>query len=50
VLSLWESAALDAANGEEVPATFINLADASLKMVRIGFHLRIEHELTSHAR
>jgi CCR4-NOT transcriptional complex subunit CAF120 len=34
VLSLWDSAALDAAGGEEVPATFINLADASLKMVR----------------
>ena len=35
VLSLWDSAALDAAGGEEVPATFINLADASLKMVRL---------------
>lgn len=34
VLSLWDAAALDAAGGEEVPATFINLADASLKMVR----------------
>lgn len=34
VLSLWDSAALDAAGGEEVPATFINLADASIKMVR----------------
>lgn len=33
VLSLWDAAALDAAGGEEVPATFINLADASLKMV-----------------
>ncbi|CAG8374788.1 unnamed protein product [Penicillium salamii] len=33
VLSLWDSAALDAADGEEVPATFINLADASLKMI-----------------
>ncbi|CAG7926154.1 unnamed protein product [Penicillium olsonii] len=33
VLSLWDSAALDAAGGEEVPATFINLADASLKMI-----------------
>ncbi|CEJ54041.1 hypothetical protein PMG11_00366 [Penicillium brasilianum] len=33
VLSLWEAAALDAAGGEEVPATFINLADASIKMI-----------------
>lgn len=35
VLSLWDAAALDAAGGEEVPATFINLADASIKMVII---------------
>ena len=35
VLSLWDGAALDAAGGEEVPATFINLADASLKMVSL---------------
>lgn len=34
VLSLWEASALDAADGAEVPATFINLADASIKMVR----------------
>ncbi|EKV11429.1 hypothetical protein PDIG_50660 [Penicillium digitatum PHI26] len=33
VLSLWDGAALDAAGGEEVPATFINLADASIKMI-----------------
>ncbi|KAJ5170158.1 uncharacterized protein N7500_002941, partial [Penicillium coprophilum] len=33
VLSLWDGAALDAAGGEEVPATFINLADASIKML-----------------
>ncbi|KAI2788966.1 hypothetical protein POX_e06991 [Penicillium oxalicum] len=33
VLSLWEAAALDAAGGEEVPATYINLADASIKMI-----------------
>ncbi|CAI7622717.1 unnamed protein product [Penicillium glandicola] len=33
VLSLWDGAALDAAGGEEVPATFVNLADASLKML-----------------
>lgn len=36
VLSLWDAAALDAAGGAEVPATFINLADASLKMVNIS--------------
>lgn len=35
VLSLWDGAALDAAGGEEVPATFINLADAALKMVSL---------------
>lgn len=34
VLSLWEASALDAADGADVPATFINLADASIKMVR----------------
>ncbi|KAJ5483900.1 hypothetical protein N7539_005696 [Penicillium diatomitis] len=33
VLSLWVAAALDAAGGEEVPATYINLADASIKMI-----------------
>lgn len=33
VLSLWEASALDAAGGADVPATFINLADASIKMV-----------------
>ncbi|OJJ47838.1 hypothetical protein ASPZODRAFT_131430 [Penicilliopsis zonata CBS 506.65] len=34
VLSLWDSAALDAAENEgEVPSTFINLADASIKMI-----------------
>lgn len=36
VLSLWDGAALDAAGGEDVPATFINLADASLKMVSLN--------------
>lgn len=36
VLSLWDGAALDAAGGEEVPATFINLADASIKMVSLA--------------
>ncbi|KAJ5807811.1 hypothetical protein N7474_009080 [Penicillium riverlandense] len=33
VLSLWDAAALDAAGGEEVPPTFINLTDASIKMI-----------------
>lgn len=34
VLSLWDAAALDAAGQEgEVSPTFINLADASIKMV-----------------
>ena len=37
VLSLWDAAALDAAgqDGEVVP-TFVNLTDASIKMVRHG--------------
>ncbi|RHZ52010.1 hypothetical protein CDV55_102887 [Aspergillus turcosus] len=34
VLSVWDAAALDAApEGEEVPSTFINLADASVKVI-----------------
>ncbi|PGH06893.1 CCR4-NOT transcriptional complex subunit [Blastomyces parvus] len=34
VLSLWDSAALDAAGpDQDVPPTFINLADASIKMI-----------------
>ena len=34
VLSLWDATALDAAGQDgEVPATFMNLADASIKMV-----------------
>lgn len=37
VLSLWDAATLDAAGGAEVPATFINLADASIKMVKRRF-------------
>lgn len=45
VLSLWDGAALDAAGGEEVPATFINLADASIKMVSPDVCLD-RHELT----
>lgn len=38
VLSLWEASALDAAGGADVPATFINLADASIKMVCVFTH------------
>ena len=35
-MSLWDAAALDAAGQDgEVPPTFINLADASIKMVRL---------------
>ncbi len=35
VLSLWDAAALDAAGQDgEVAPTFVNLADASIKMVR----------------
>ncbi|KAJ6101940.1 hypothetical protein N7486_004367 [Penicillium sp. IBT 16267x] len=33
VLSLWDATALDGAGGQEVPATFINIADASIKMI-----------------
>ncbi|KAJ5636787.1 uncharacterized protein N7484_010100 [Penicillium longicatenatum] len=33
VLSLWDATALDGAGGQEVPATFINVADASIKMI-----------------
>ncbi|KAJ5654615.1 hypothetical protein N7490_001618 [Penicillium lividum] len=33
VLSLWDATALDEAGGQEVPATFINVADASIKMI-----------------
>jgi CCR4-NOT transcriptional complex subunit CAF120 len=34
VLSVWDAAALDAAPaGEEVPSTFINLTDASIRVV-----------------
>jgi CCR4-NOT transcriptional complex subunit CAF120 len=40
VLSIWDSAALDVAGGEhEITPTFINLADASIKMVSILFLL-----------
>jgi CCR4-NOT transcriptional complex subunit CAF120 len=40
VLSLWDAAALDAAGQDgEVAPTFINLADASIKMVfRSRYH------------
>ena len=35
ILSLWDAAALDAAGQDgEVAPTFINLADASIKMVK----------------
>lgn len=38
ILSLWDAAALDAAGQDgEVAPTFINLADASIKMVRFPF-------------
>ena len=37
VLSLWDAGALDAAGQDgEVAPTFINLADASIKMVRMA--------------
>jgi hypothetical protein len=40
VLSLWDAAALDAAGHDgEVAPTFINLADASIKMVCRLAHL-----------
>ena len=45
VLSLWDAAELDGAGEDgEVTPTFINLADASIKMVRVdmshlGSHL-----------
>ena len=36
ILSLWDASALDAAGQDgEVAPTFINLADASIKMVRL---------------
>lgn len=36
VLSLWDAAELDGAGADgEVTPTFINLADASIKMVRV---------------
>ena len=39
VLSLWDAAALDAAGQDgEVAPTFINLADASIKMVLLPKH------------
>ncbi|OAX77115.1 hypothetical protein ACJ72_08590 [Emergomyces africanus] len=42
VLSLWDSAALDAAGpDEDVAPTFINLADASIKMVYRPFFLSL---------
>ena len=45
VLSLWDAAALDAAGQDgEVAPTFINLADASIKMVRPAAEPRGEEE------
>lgn len=35
VLSIWDAAALDAAENQDITPTFINLTDASIKMVRI---------------
>jgi CCR4-NOT transcriptional complex subunit CAF120 len=35
VLSIWDAAALDAVGNQDVIPTFINLTDASIKMVRI---------------
>lgn len=40
ILSLWDASALDAAGQDgEVAPTFINLADASIKMVRLVLSL-----------
>lgn len=46
VLSVWDAQRLDEAgeDGEVVP-TFINLADASIKMVRNADHSRVAFEL-----
>lgn len=42
VLSLWDAAALDAAaEDEEVSPTFINLADASIKMVSGVWNIKL---------
>lgn len=42
VLSLWDAVALDAATSDaSVPPTFINLADASFKMVNRQFFIHI---------
>jgi CCR4-NOT transcriptional complex subunit CAF120 len=47
VLSLWDAAALDAAGQDgEVPPTFINLADASIKMVCTSFTTHKRSQLT----
>jgi CCR4-NOT transcriptional complex subunit CAF120 len=51
VLSLWDAAALDAAGQDgEVPPTFINLADASIKIVSGRPSFRIGTELSIPAR
>jgi CCR4-NOT transcriptional complex subunit CAF120 len=44
VLSLWDAAALDKAGQDgEVAPTFINLADASIKMVNILLRREDQH-------
>lgn len=46
MLSLWDAAELDSAGADgEVTPTFINLADASIKMVRMDM-LRLGTVLT----
>lgn len=48
VLSLWDAAALDAAGQDgEVAPTFVNLADASIKMVGVS-RSRLRSRLTSY--
>lgn len=44
VLSIWDAAALDAAGNQDITPTFINLTDASIKMVRI-FWIVCRHTL-----
>ena len=47
VLSLWDASALDAAGQDgEVAPTFINLADASIKMVPPSAHINVVPTLT----
>lgn len=47
VLSLWDAAALDAAGQDgEVAPTFINIADASIKMVSVLLRNRMGRKKT----